>query len=199
MKFNHLFLVAGALVLAGGGSFAAAQHVLADAPTLMAQTTTPKADGPRHGHLKQLVGLTDAQQAQLEQIHQATRDRIEAIFTPEQQAQMTTIRESARTQVEAILTEEQRQEFQAEVGESGRPGPGRGKISNLTEAQRTQLRQIHDATHEQMDAVITAEQQAQIDTIRQQAKAQADAVLTAEQRQQLEQLRQERQQNRQQS
>lgn len=97
-----------------------------------------------------------------------------------------------------------------------------GKLDrlNLTEAQRTQMRQIREAARQRMDAVLTTEQRQLRDTarqnrqrpnfnlsdaqrtqmrqIREEAKRQMDAVLTTEQRQLRDQLRQQRQQSRQQ-
>ncbi len=97
---------------------------------------------------------------------------------------------------------------------------------NLTDDQKAQLKQIHESTRSQIDAVLTSEQKAQlasakgqrqqgqkprkvwaslnltaeqkakIRAIREDAKQKSDAVLTSEQRQQLQQQRQQWQQNR---
>ncbi|MBW4522771.1 MAG: Spy/CpxP family protein refolding chaperone [Scytolyngbya sp. HA4215-MV1] len=103
-------------------------------------------------------------------------------------------------------------------------GQGRGshdKIMeqlNLTDAQKAQLKKIHEETRAKMDAVLTADQKAemqrarqerrkpnlnlteaqkaQMKTIREEAKRRMDAVLTAEQKQKLDELRQQHKQQR---
>ena len=81
---------------------------------------------------------------------------------------------------------------------SRRRGSKFERLTGLTDAQKTQLRQIHEASHQQIDAILTSEQKAQMEAIRNDTKTKMDAVLTAEQRQQLEELRQQKRQDRQQ-
>lgn len=76
---------------------------------------------------------------------------------------------------------------QREEGEGRRRGSKFERLTGLTDAQKTQLREIHEASHQQIDAIPTAEQKAQMEAIRNDTKNKMDAVLTAEQRQQLEQ------------
>lgn len=108
---------------------------------------------------------------------------------------MEALRAEAKTKMEAVLTEEQQQQLQqAEPPADGqRKGRGFRRLSNLTEAQRTQLRQIHQETHQQKDDILSAEQQAQIKAIQEAQKSKMDAVLTEEQRQKLQELHQQKQ------
>lgn len=81
---------------------------------------------------------------------------------------------------------------------SRRRGSKFERLTGITDAQKTQLQQIHEASHQQIDAIPTAEQKAQIQAIRQDTKTKMDAVLTDQQRQQLQELRQQKRQDRQQ-
>jgi|SRR5579883_1865884 Spy/CpxP family protein refolding chaperone len=89
-----------------------------------------------------------------------------------------------------------------------------GKQLNLTDAQKEQIKQIHESAKEQIDAILTQdqkdqlqqarqqhtrpslnlsdEQKAQIKKIRQDAQSQIEALLTPEQQQQLQQWHQQR-------
>lgn len=203
MKINRLLVVSTLSVLIGGGGFVTSKAI---ADNLIAQNQSPSpeqrqpGEGRRGGgKFDRLTGITEAQKTQLQQIKSASRQQIEAIPTAEQKARMEAIRNDARTKMEALLTAEQRQQL-AQSAPSNGEGKGRGfpKITGLTDAQRTQMREIRTATRQQMDAVLTAEQKAQIEAIRNDTRAKMDAVLTAQQRQELEQLRQQKQQNRQQ-
>ncbi len=204
MKMNRLLIVSAASVLISGGGFLTSK-ALAD-QFLTAQNSAPSTEQQQPGQgmrgkgkFERLSNLTEAQRTQLQQIKSTSRQQIEAIPTPEQKTRMEAIRNDARAKMEAILTAEQRQQL-AQSAPSNGEGKGRGfpRITGLTDAQRTQMREIRTATRQQMDAVLTAEQKAQIEAIRNDTKTKMDAVLTAQQRQELEQLRQQKQQNRQQ-
>ena len=84
-------------------------------------------------------------------------------------------------QTSAPLTE------QREEGSRLRRSSKFERLTGITDAQKTQLRQIHEASHQQIDAIPTAEQKAQMQAIRRDTKNKMDAVLTDEQRQQLQQ------------
>lgn len=202
MKINRLLVVSAVSVLIGGGGFVTSK-ALAD-QFLVAQSAPsteqrqPKEGRRGAGKFERLSGITEAQRTQLQQIKSASRQQIEAIPSAEQKAQMEAIRNDARTKMEAVLTAEQRQQLQQSPSGGEQRGRGFPRITGLSDAQRTQMREIRSATRQQMDAVLTAEQKAQIEAIRNDTKTKMDAVLTAEQRQQLEQLRQQKQQNRQQ-
>ncbi len=73
---------------------------------------------------------------------------------------------------------------------------------NLSNDQKSQLREIRKQTHQQMENILTAEQKTQIQQIkqqnRQQTRQQIDNILTAEQKTQIQQIKQQnRQQTRQ--
>lgn len=204
MKLKQLLVLSAASVLFGGCGFVTSK-VNADQSTLIAQNSTAPTEqraggeGRRGSKFENLPGITEAQKTQLRQIHEASHQQIDAIPTAEQKARMQAIRQNTRTQMDAVLTAEQRQKLQQSSPSTGeRRGRGFAKISGLTDAQRTQMKQIHEASHQQMDAILTSEQKARIEAIRQNTKTQMDAVLTAEQRQQLQQLRQQKLQGRQQ-
>ena len=91
---------------------------------------------------------------------------------------------------------------------------------NLTDAQKAEIKRIHDSARQQKDSILTAEQKeqlrvareqrqrpnitlsddqkAQMKALRESSKAQMEAVLTPEQRQQLQTLREQWNQRRQQ-
>jgi periplasmic protein CpxP/Spy len=200
MKFNRLLIVSAVSVLIGGGSFVTSK-ALADQVSLIAQNPSPPTEQrqpgkePRGGaKFDRLTGITEAQKAQLQQIHAASRQQMEAIPTAEQKARIEAIRNDARSKMEAVLTPEQRQQLSTSPPTGGeRKGHGFPKISGLTDAQKTQMKAIRSATHQQMDAVLTTEQKAKMEAIRNDTKTKVDAVLTAQQRQELEQLHQQRQ------
>jgi len=105
------------------------------------------------------------------------------------------------------------------VAESTHEGRGVKKFDqlNLTDDQKAKIKQIREATKQQIDALLTAEQKeqrrvareqhkktrlnltedqkAKIKAIRQDSKAQIEAVLTPEQKQKLQELRQQWRQN----
>lgn len=198
---KQLLVLSAASVLIGGGFVTS--KAIADQSTLMAQNSAPATEqreglGRRGSKFERLTGLTDAQKSQLRQIHEASHQQIDAIPTAEQKAQIEAIRQDTKAKMDAVLTEQQRQQLQ----QSSPSGEGRGRgfprISGLTDAQRTQIREIRSASRQQMDAVLTSEQKAQIAAIRSDTKAKMDAVLTEQQRQQLQELRQQKRQDRQQ-
>lgn len=201
MKMNRLLIVTAASVLIGGGGFLTSK-ALADG-FLTAQNAAPSTEQRQPGEgrrgggkFERLSSLTEAQRTQLQQIKATSRQQVEAIPTAEQKARMEAIRNDARAKMEAILTAEQRQQLQQSPANGEQRGRGFPRITGLTDAQRTQMREIRSATRQQMDAVLTAEQKAQIEAIRNDTKTKMDAVLTTQQRQELEQLRQQKQQNR---
>lgn len=203
MKINRLLVVSAASMLIGGGSFLTSK-ALADQFTSIAQNSAPPTQQQEPGKgrggakFERISGLTEAQKTQIQQIHAASHQQMEAIPTAEQKARMDAIRKDARAKMDAVLTAEQRQQLEQSSSSGGeQKGRGSHRISGLTDAQKTQMREIRSATRQQMDAVLTAEQKARIAAIRKDTKTKMEAVLTTEQRQQLEQLRQRKQQDRQ--
>jgi protein CpxP len=87
----------------------------------------------RREHLTEKLNLTESQKAQWQEIKRSSRERVEAILTPEQKAQAR----EQKTQ-------------------------GRGKnwrSLNLTDAQKEQIRAIKQETNQQIQAMLTPEQQ----------------------------------------
>lgn len=98
-------------------------------------------------------------------------------LTDEQKAKMQEIRRNARAEMEKVLTAEQKEQLKAAMqerrnqrsqGEGRMEGKGRGKKNNafaslnLTEAQKTRMREIKESSKQQMEAVLTPAQQEQL-------------------------------------
>lgn len=156
MKLKTLSLIAGAIALTLTATSFAVQAEISSSPSLLAQTQTPKRGkkGPW-----QSLGLTEAQQAQIQQIQRNTRTQIEAVFTPEQKAKIQAAMEARRAQRQA--------------GERPQRGQGQWKNFaelNLTQAQKDQIRQIRESSKKQMEAVLTPEQQAKLQQLKETAR-----------------------------
>ncbi|HYX14083.1 MAG TPA: P pilus assembly/Cpx signaling pathway, periplasmic inhibitor/zinc-resistance associated protein [Nostoc sp.] len=155
MKLKALSLLAGAIALTlTATSFAVNAQTASPSPVLLAQTPQ-KEKGP----WKEL-GLTDAQKTQIQAIKRDSRTKMEAVFTPEQKAKLEAAKQARQAQRQA--GQDQRQ-----------PGQRQGKRGyadlNLTEAQKTQIRQIRESEKQQIQAVLTPEQRQKIEQFRQNA------------------------------
>lgn len=149
MRINRGLLILSAVtLLIGASGFTASNKVAANQSDLLAQDSSPsqpngKPEGWRGGRggrgFAAISGLTDAQKDQLRQIHESTRQQMDAILTSEQREQMRAARE-------------QRQ----------RPN------INLTEDQKTRMRTIREDAKKRMEAVLTPEQRQQLEQMRQQ-------------------------------
>jgi protein CpxP len=120
--------------------------MLAASPVIPAFTNPAFADNsPAAGRVKiwDQLNLTDAQKAQIKQIHEATKQKIDAILTPDQKAQMQTARQQHQ----------------------------KPKL-NLTDAQKAQIKTIRQAAQSQIKAILTPDQQQKLDTLRQQWRQQ---------------------------
>ena len=153
MKLKAFSLLAGAIALTlTATSFAVNAQTASPSPVLLAQTPQ-KERGP----WKEL-GLTDAQKTQIQAIKRDSRTKMEAVFTPEQKAKL----EAAK----------QARQAQRQAGQQ-QPGQRQGKRGyadlNLTEAQKTQIRQIRESEKQQIQAVLTPEQRQKIEQFRQNA------------------------------
>ncbi|MBE9037584.1 Spy/CpxP family protein refolding chaperone [aff. Roholtiella sp. LEGE 12411] len=136
MKLKTLSLIAGAIALTLTSiPFAVQAEPTSSSPLLVAQV-------PKKGPWQEL-GLTDTQKNQIQAIRQNTRAQIEGILTPEQKAKL----------------EATKQERQASQGQRSR---NKFADLNLTEQQKTQMRQIWESSKQQMQAVLTPEQQAKL-------------------------------------
>ncbi|AFZ59556.1 P pilus assembly/Cpx signaling pathway, periplasmic inhibitor/zinc-resistance associated protein [Anabaena cylindrica FACHB-243] len=93
-------------------------------------------------------------------------------LTDAQKTRMQEIRRNARAEMEKVLTTEQKEQLKAAMQarkEQGSQGQGRGQWKkdgfaglNLTEAQKTRMREIKESSKQQMQAVLTPAQQEQL-------------------------------------
>ncbi|WP_373528562.1 Spy/CpxP family protein refolding chaperone [Nostoc sp.] len=154
MKLKALSLITGAIALTlTATSFAVEAQTASPSPVLLAQTPQ-KQWGPW-----QELNLTDAQKTQIQTIRQSSRAQMEAVFTPEQKAKLEAAKQARR---------DQRQAGQEQPGQ--RPQKGKFADLNLTEAQKTQMRQIRESEKQQIQAVLTPEQQQKLAQFRESIK-----------------------------
>ncbi|MCV3213146.1 hypothetical protein OGM63_06340 [Plectonema radiosum NIES-515] len=138
MKLKNLSLIAGAIAL----SLSATPFVV-NAQKISQTPTQVKSD--RNGPFERL-GLTDAQKTQIKDIRSNSRAQMEAILTSEQ-----------KQQLEAAKQAHQGQSRQ-ERGQGQRPKRGFASL-NLTEEQKTKMREIRESEKNQIQAILTPEQQ----------------------------------------
>jgi periplasmic protein CpxP/Spy len=155
MKLKTLSLIAGAFTKCAPCAlaltltsipFAVQAEPTSSSPLLVAQV-------PKKGPWQEL-GLTDAQKNQIQAIRQNTRTQIEGILTPEQKAKLEATKQERQAQRQAGQGQQQ----------AGQRQRSRNKFAdlNLTEQQKTQMRQIWESSKQQMQAVLTPEQQAKL-------------------------------------
>ncbi len=138
------------------------------------------------------LNLTAEQQAKVQQLHNATKAKMDAVFTPEQRqklaeikaqrqanqpaawnltadqkSKLKAIRQANMEQVQAILTPEQ----QAQLRQGGKPD---GQHFGRPGGHMARLNQLN----------LTADQKSKLDQLRSTTQTQLDAVLTPAQRQQ---------------
>jgi periplasmic protein CpxP/Spy len=137
MKSKLMSILAGAIAL----SFAAT-------PLIVNAQANPNAPSPGEASqpFKKMEGLN---------------------LTQEQKDKMKEIRENTRTQIQGILTAEQQQQFQAAMQSGQRQRRGQVFASlNLTEEQKTKIREVMQTSKQNMRAVLTPEQQQQLEQFR---------------------------------
>ena len=155
MKLKALSLVAGAIAFTlTATSFAVNAQTASPSPVLLAQTPQ-KERGP----WKEL-GLTDAQKTQIQTIKRDSRTKMEAVLTPEQKAKLQAAKQARQA-------ERQAGQGQRQPGE--RRGKGGYADLNLSEAQKTQMRQIRESEKQQIQGVLTPEQRQKLEQFRQNA------------------------------
>jgi Spy/CpxP family protein refolding chaperone len=122
-----------------------------------AQPTSPKRQPRKEFAQKspwQKLGLTDEQKAKMQEIRRNARAEMEKVLTAEQ-----------KEQLKAAMQERRNQRSQ---GEGRMEGRGKGKKNNpfaalnLTEAQKTRMREIKESSKKQMEAVLTPAQREQL-------------------------------------
>ncbi|MDP5337921.1 MAG: P pilus assembly/Cpx signaling pathway, periplasmic inhibitor/zinc-resistance associated protein [Nodularia sp. (in: cyanobacteria)] len=158
MKLKPLSLLAGAIALTVTAiPFAVQAQMRSSSPLQMAQM--PGRGKGERGPWQRL-NLTEAQKAQMQTIRSNTRAQIEAILTPEQKATLAAAKEARQAQRQA-----------GQAGQ-GQRGPKGWANLNLTEQQKTQLRQIRESSQQQIQAVLTPEQRQQMQEMRQNMRRQ---------------------------
>ncbi|BAY09303.1 Spy/CpxP family protein refolding chaperone [Calothrix sp. NIES-2098] len=163
MKVKALSLVAGAIALTLAATpFAVKAQSSFSSNKLVAQaqnTQTPKA---RKNAIWQQLGLTDAQKSQIEAIRRDTRTQMEGVLTQEQ-----------KDQIRAQFQARQAQRGQPQAGQQPGQRPKRGGFAalNLTDAQKTQMKQIMQSSQQKIQAVLTPEQRTKLQELRQNARA----------------------------
>ncbi|MBN3926600.1 P pilus assembly/Cpx signaling pathway, periplasmic inhibitor/zinc-resistance associated protein [Nostoc sp. NMS4] len=164
MKLKALSLVAGAIALTlTATSFAVHAQTASPSTVLLAQTPH-KERGPWKD-----LGLTDTQNAQIETIRRDSRTKFEAVLTPEQKAKLEAAKQARRAEWQARKAQGQTGEGQRQPGEHhGRKKGDFGDL-NLSEAQKTQMRQIRESEKQQIQAVLTPEQRQKLEQFRQNA------------------------------
>ncbi len=93
-------------------------------------------------------------------------------LTEEQRTQIQAIKRETRSQIEGILTPEQRQQAQTAWNNNGGDKPKNGlRNLNLSDEQRTQVREIMRSSKEKMEAVLTPEQKEQLRQMKQDGRS----------------------------
>ncbi|MDZ8187306.1 MAG: P pilus assembly/Cpx signaling pathway, periplasmic inhibitor/zinc-resistance associated protein [Nostoc sp. ChiSLP02] len=157
MKLKALSLVAGAIALSlSATSFAVLAQTASPSPVLLAQTPQ-KAKGPWAD-----LGLTDTQKSQIQAIRQASRTKFEAVLTSEQKAKLQAAKQARQAQRQAG-------QGQRQAGQR-RGGWKNFADLNLTEAQKTQIRQIRESEKQQIQALLTSEQRQKLEQLQQNFK-----------------------------
>jgi periplasmic protein CpxP/Spy len=139
-------------------------------------------------HLESL-NLTPEQKIKMQQLRDATKAKLDAVFTPEQRQKLTqikaerqanqpnkavgnltadqkaklkAIRQTNMEQIKAILTPEQQAQLR-QGGHFGRPGDLMARLDklNLTAEQQTKLEQLRATARTQIATVLTPEQRQQ--------------------------------------
>ncbi|TVP57351.1 MAG: P pilus assembly/Cpx signaling pathway, periplasmic inhibitor/zinc-resistance associated protein [Nodularia sp. (in: Bacteria)] len=154
MKFKPLSVLAGAIALTVTAiPFAVQAQMRSSSPLQVAQAA--KKGGQRGAWGMKSLNLTDAQKAQMQTIQTSTRAQMEAILTPQQKATLAAAKEARQGQ---------RQAGQARQRQRGQNGWAN---LNLTEQQKTQMRQVRESSQQQILAVLTPAQRQQMQEMRQ--------------------------------
>ncbi|MEH2105535.1 Spy/CpxP family protein refolding chaperone [Nostoc sp.] len=164
MKLKVLSLVAGAIALTlTATSFAVHAQTASPSPVLLAQTPQ-KERGPWKD-----LNLTDAQKSQIQVIRRDSRTKFEAVLTPEQKAKLEAAKQARQAERQARKAQGQTGQGQRQPGQHHGGRKGNFADLNLTEAQKTQMRQIRESEKQQIQAVFTPEQRQKLEQFRQNA------------------------------
>ncbi|WP_414545715.1 P pilus assembly/Cpx signaling pathway, periplasmic inhibitor/zinc-resistance associated protein [Nostoc sp. CCY0012] len=152
MKFKPLSLLAGAVALTLTATPFAVQAQMRSFSPQLAQNARPEKGQKGAGWSR--LELTDAQKAQMQTIQTNTRAQIEALLTAEQKATLAAAQQARQAQ------------RQSGQGQGQRPHKGWTNL-NLTPQQQTQMRQIREASKQQMLAVLNPQQRQQLQEMQQ--------------------------------
>ncbi|RAM50342.1 MAG: P pilus assembly/Cpx signaling pathway, periplasmic inhibitor/zinc-resistance associated protein [Hapalosiphonaceae cyanobacterium JJU2] len=139
MKLQKLLLIVGAVALSLNTVPFAVQAQTTSSPFVVAQV--PQGKGPL-----QNLGLTETQKAQIAEIRQNTKAKMDAILTPQQREQL------ANAKKDRQANRQDRRNLKASL--------------NLTEDQKAQMRQIMESQKSQINAVLTPEQRQRLQEMR---------------------------------
>jgi len=139
MKIKLIPLLAGLITVS---AVATPFVVKAQAPSQSAQTTQQHHQGKGAG-----INLSDAQKTQMREIAKETHDQIQAVLTAEQKEKLKTLMQNRQGQ-----NRQGRQNVMAQL--------------NLSEAQKTKIKEIMQAQKARMDNVFTPEQKQQMQQMR---------------------------------
>ncbi|WP_017654480.1 Spy/CpxP family protein refolding chaperone [Fortiea contorta] len=151
MKLKVLSIAAGALAL----TLTATPFIAQAQPASPANQPGVEAPKKERGPWKNL-NLTEDQKNQLKTIRTNTRSRIEALLTPEQKQKLQEAKAN-------------RSRGQRPQGERSQGGPF--AFLNLSETQKTQIKQIMESSKQEMEAVLTPEQRQKLQEFKNNARA----------------------------
>lgn len=165
MKLNLISVLAGSVLLFSSvASLAPKALQAAPKQQLLAQTTTQQ----RQIRLTSL-NLTPKQTAQMQRIHQETRQKIEAVLTPPQLQQYKAALQRPRSDIQSG----------ASNSNSALPQPGRRQnilaSLNLTQEQKNRISQIMQSSRSRMNTLLTAAQRLQLQQIQSTQQNQAQS------------------------
>lgn len=152
MKLKLKSVLTGAVVLVvAATSFVIKPIQAAPGQPLLAQATTQPGQG-RWANLN----LTPEQQTRLRQLHEQTRKKIEAVFTPQQLQQYRTALQNRRSGMRTA---------NGDVNSSSAQQTGRQNILatlNLTQEQKTKIQQLLRDSRNQRNTILTDAQRSQL-------------------------------------
>ncbi|MBE9029756.1 P pilus assembly/Cpx signaling pathway, periplasmic inhibitor/zinc-resistance associated protein [filamentous cyanobacterium LEGE 11480] len=158
MKRKIIALVAGAALIA--------------APLMTNFATANTPGGGRSGRMERLakkLNLNETQKTQLKAIHEETKAKMQAVFTPEQKAQIEAKRAERKQRWQEYKENGGQRPEGRRRGRKGRRGMF--KELNLSDAQKAELKQIRQEAKAAKDAVLTDAQKAQLQEMKQQRRA----------------------------
>jgi periplasmic protein CpxP/Spy len=126
------------------------------------------APGGRMEKMAQKLNLTAAQKTQLDGIRSRTQAKIRNLLTPEQQTQFDADRTAHQKRHEAMKANGGKPPEGPHDEKNEPKGQHRMRALNLTDAQKTQIKAIHDAAKTEMDGVLTTAQKTQLEQLKQQ-------------------------------